>query len=55
MNPSWTVAKQSLPVLRMNTTRPLTDTTSVVSSPALRWPQAAWTAAALCVRGTSIG
>ena len=55
VNPSWMVAKQSLPVLRMNTTRPLTDTTSSVSSPAVRWPQVACTAAALCVRGTAIG
>ncbi len=40
VNPSWMVAKHSLPVLRTRTTRPLTDTTSVVSSPAVRCPQA---------------
>ena len=32
-SPSCKVAKHSLPVLRMNTTRPVTETTSAVSSP----------------------
>ena len=34
--PSCRVAKQSLPVLRMKTTRPVTDTTASVSSPAVQ-------------------
>ena len=55
VKPSCKVAKQSLPVLRMKTTRPLTLTTSAVSSPATRCPHAACTCAALCVRGTAIG
>ncbi len=37
-SPSCRVAKQSLPVLRMNTTRPVTETTVSVSSPAAARP-----------------
>ena len=54
-NPSCSVAKQSLPVLRMNTTRPATPTTSVVSSPVSRWRQRARTSRSAWVRGTETG
>ena len=48
--PSWRVAKQSLPVLRMKTTRPATPTTSWVSSPVSRWPHCSRTCSSVCVR-----
>jgi hypothetical protein len=35
-SPAWSAAKQSLPVLRLNTMRPATETMSPVSSPASR-------------------
>ena len=56
VNPSWRVAKQSLPVLRMKTTRPLTLTTSVgLLAGGRGGPTGRAPAAALCVRGTAIG
>src|SRR5664279_2822673 len=49
------VAKQSLPVLRTNTTRPLTATTSPVSWPGSSAGYAARISASVWVRGTSTG
>ena len=53
--PSWRVAKQSLPVLRTNITRPATPTTSWVSSPVSRWPHCSRTSARVWVRATTTG
>ena len=53
--PSWRVAKQSLPVLRRNTTRPTTPTVSVVSSPASRWAHCSRTSPREWVRGRRPG
>ena len=55
VRPSCSVAKHSLPVLRMKTTRPVTPTTSWVSSPVSRWPHRARTSRREWVRGTVTG
>src|SRR5690606_4972921 len=54
-SPSRRVAKHSLPVFRMNMTRPVTPTTSPVWVSTGRSGWAARTSASVCVRGTSTG
>ena len=54
-SPSCSVTKQSLPPMRMKTTRPATPTTSSVSWPASRWPYFARTSAMAWVTGTLTG
>ena len=53
--PSWRVAKQSLPVLRMYITRPAVRTTASVSCPASRCPQSRRRSPRLWVRSTHTG
>ena len=53
--PSWRVAKHSLPVLRINTMRPLTPTMSPVVSSASRWAYFSRISLRECVRSTPTG
>ncbi len=54
-SPACNDAKQSLPVLRLNTTRPATPAVSPVSSPASSAPNRARSAGMVVVTGTATG
>jgi hypothetical protein len=54
-SPACSEAKHSLPVLRLNTTRPATDAVTPVSAPASRSAYRARSAAMVSVTGTATG